>query len=106
MRPPAAGPSTPLAEPTDVSPETPTAELRHAQLARVRDLLRTILPGNAFYARKLAGISPNDLRTPDDFARLPFTNKPELAADQAEHPPYGSALTFPLERYCRLHQTS
>ena len=42
----------------------------------------------------------------DDFARLPFTTKAELAADQAEHPPYGTALTFPPDRYCRLHQTS
>ena len=77
-----------------------------AQLAHVRQLLAAVLPGNRFYARKLAGVRPDDLRTPDDFARLPFTTKAELAADQAEHPPYGTALTYPLERYCRLHQTS
>jgi phenylacetate-CoA ligase len=65
-----------------------------------------VLPGNRFYARKFAGLSPNDLRTPADFAQLPFTTKAELAADQAEHPPYGTAHTFPLERYSRLHQTS
>ena len=74
--------------------------------AQVRELIRSILPGNRFYARKFAGLSPNDLRTYDDFARLPFTTKAELATDQAEHAPYGSALTFPFERYCRLHQTS
>jgi phenylacetate-CoA ligase len=89
-----------------LAPTTPPDELRGGQLARVRELLRAVLPGNQFYARKFAGLGANDLRTLDDFARLPFTTKPELATDQAEHPPYGSALTFPFEKYCRLHQTS
>jgi phenylacetate-CoA ligase len=65
-----------------------------------------VLPGNRFYARKFAGFAANDIRTPADLARLPFTTKAELAADQSENSPYGSALTFPLEMYCRLHQTS
>jgi phenylacetate-CoA ligase len=89
-----------------ITPVTPVADLCAGQLDRLRRLLAVVLPGNRFYARKLAGLRPDDLRTPDDFARLPFTTKAELAADQAEHPPYGTALTFPLERYCRLHQTS
>jgi phenylacetate-CoA ligase len=89
-----------------LTPTTPPDELRDGQLARVRSLIGAVLPGNRFYARKLAGLTANDLRTPDDFARLPFTTKAELAADQDEYPPYGSALTFPVEKYCRLHQTS
>jgi phenylacetate-CoA ligase len=89
-----------------VSPNTPIPELRVKQLARVRQLLKTILPGNRFYARKLAGIAPDTLLTLNDFASLPFTTKAELAADQSEHPPYGSALSFHAEKYCRLHQTS
>jgi phenylacetate-CoA ligase len=89
-----------------MTPATPIPELREAQLARVRELLRVALPGNRFYSRKLGNLAPNDIRTPADFAKLPFTTKAELAADQAEHPLYGSALSFPFERYCRLHQTS
>jgi len=77
-----------------------------AQLARVRDLLNAALPGNRFYDRKLHGFTPNDIRTTDDFIELPFTTKAELAADQAEYPLYGSGLSFPRERYSRLHQTS
>ncbi len=65
-----------------------------------------MLPGNRFYARKLAGFTARDLRTFSDFTSLPFTTKAELAADQAENSPYGTALTFPVEKYCRLHQTS
>lgn len=89
-----------------LSPRTPPAELRKAQLDRVRVLLRTILPSNRFYARKYAGLAIDSIRSYDEFAGLPFTTKAELAANQAEHGPYGSALTFPLEEYCRLHQTS
>src|SRR5262245_25120142 len=89
-----------------ISPTTPSHDLRATQLDRVQQLLRAILPGNRFYASKLAGLSPSDLPSLDDFARLPFTTKAELAADQAEHAPYGTALTFLPERYCRLHQTS
>lgn len=89
-----------------MTPTTPRSELLAGQLACVRELLRVVVGTNPFYARKLAGIRPDDICTPDDFARLPFTTKAELAADQAEHPPYGTALTFPAEQYTRLHQTS
>jgi phenylacetate-CoA ligase len=75
---------------------------------RLAALLNEVLPRNSFYARKLAGagLSQADLRTPADLVRLPFTTKAELLADQATHPPYGQALTYPAEHYCRLHQTS
>jgi phenylacetate-CoA ligase len=76
------------------------------QLDRLRRLLREALPGNRFLARKLAGVRPDDIQTHSDLARLPFTTKPELAADQHAHPPYGTAHSFPLDRYTRLHQTS
>lgn len=91
-----------------MTPTTPTADLRRLQFDRLRRMLAEILPGNRFYARKLAaaGISVSDLKSADDIARLPFTNKNELAEDQAAHPPYGTALSYPVERYSRLHQTS
>ena len=89
-----------------LTPTTPLPELREYQLTRLRGLLADVLPANRFYARKLAGLDPAAIRTPADLARLPFTRKAELAADQADHPPYGSNLTFPAERYSRLHQTS
>ena len=46
------------------------------------------------------------LRFPDDLATLPLTTKAELVADQAANPPWGTALTEPLERYTRYCQTS
>jgi phenylacetate-CoA ligase len=71
-------------------------------------LLAEILPQNRFYARKLAaaGVDPAEIGGREDLARLPFTTKAELLEDQAQHPPYGTILTYPITRYSRFHQTS
>jgi phenylacetate-CoA ligase len=84
------------------------AELTDWQTQRLANLLREILPANRFYARKFreAGIDLASLTLPADLTRLPFTTKAELLEDQARHPPYGEILTYPVERYSRLHQTS
>lgn len=79
------------------------------QLATFRAMLAEVLAGNDFYRARFAaaGIaSASDVQRWDDFARLPFTRKSELVADQAAHPPFGTFLTYPLDRYTRLHQTS
>ena len=69
-----------------------------------------LAPGsNAFLLEKwgAAGIrSAADLRDWNDFARLPFTTKSELVDDQAAYPPFGRNLTYPLDRYVRVHRTS
>lgn len=78
--------------------------LRALQLQRVQGLFDEILPRNAFYAGKFG--ARRRVTSWDDFQQLPFTNKAEIADDQAAHPPYGTNLTYPLERYVKLHQTS
>jgi len=83
--------------------------LRAHQWHRLRRLAEAIYPANPFITRKwsAAGLStPGDLGVWDDFVRLPFTVKNELVEDQAAHPPFGTNLTYPLERYVRVHQTS
>jgi phenylacetate-CoA ligase len=82
--------------------------LTRLQWDRLRLLIAEILPGNRFYARKFAdaGVKLDDLNAPADLARLPFTTKAELLTDQLNSPPYGEILTYPTDRYCRLHQTS
>jgi phenylacetate-CoA ligase len=77
-------------------------------IARLNALLDAILPGNAFVARRLkeSGVSPPLSDMAEFTAKVPFTHKPELVADQAAHPPYGSNLTRPLGRYTRFCQTS
>jgi phenylacetate-CoA ligase len=60
-----------------------------------------VLKTNAFWRSRLS-----EVRSWDDFERLPLTTKAELLADQAAKPPFGTNLTYPLDRYVRLHQTS
>lgn len=82
--------------------ETWSDDERHAhQRERLDAMLREVLETNPFYRRKLGTAV-----SLDEWESLPFTTKTELSLDQAEHPPYGTALTYPLERYVRLHQTS
>ena len=78
-------------------------QLQDRQLQRVRALLDEIVPRNSFYSRKLAQAR---VESWDDFRTLPLTTKAELAADQVATPPYGTNLTYPLDRYVKLHQTS
>lgn len=83
--------------------------LTPTQLKKFRHMLAPVLQNNPFYRGKLtkAGVSACDeILSADDFRRLPFTVKSELSMDQAQNPPYGSNLTFPLDRYTRIHQTS
>lgn len=81
---------------------------RSALAARQRERLRALLDAlrarNPFYQAKLAGVAFDAPRDP--LGALPFTTRAELQADQAAHPPYGTNLTEPLERYIRVHQTS
>ena len=90
---PAARPTIPLIDRT-----------RHdAQLATLDELAQRVQETNAFQRARLAGAR---VRTLDDLRALPFTTKHELLADQAATPPYGTNLTFALERYTHLHLTS
>ncbi len=78
------------------------------QTEALQTLLRSVLPANPFYNAKFeAARSPSRVSLLGHFyERFPFTTKPELSADQLANPPYGTNLTFPLERYSRCHQTS
>ena len=66
-------------------------------------LLAQVVETNPFQQARLAGLDL-DIDTPLEV--LPTTSKAELVADQARNPPFGSNLTFPLERYTHVHQTS
>jgi phenylacetate-CoA ligase len=80
------------------------AALEQFQRRKVDALLRQVRQTNPFYAAKFDGILLDPLRDPLDV--LPLTTKAEILRDQAQHPPYGTNLTFPIDRYVRLHQSS
>jgi phenylacetate-CoA ligase len=82
------------------------SEIEERQVDRVRRMLLEILPSNNFYRGKFSGIDATDIRDSSAFKKLPFTTKSELVKNQALHPPFGTDLTYPLDRYIRIHQTS
>ena len=79
------------------------------QWRRFRGMAEALLASNQFVGCKwrAAGVrSVEDLRGWDDFRRLPLTEKEELVDDQTSNPPFGTNLTYAVERYVRVHQTS
>jgi len=81
----------------------PRPELEAVQLGLLREQIRRAL-GTAFYGPRLAEVgirAPDDLRTPADLRRIPFTTKDDLRAAF----PYGM-LAIPKEEVVRLHASS
>jgi len=87
----------------------PPDRLRDHRWGRLRALVHEAFDANPFWTAKwrAAGLArADDLRGWDDFRHLPLTRKTEFVDDQAAQPPFGTNLTYPLERYVRVHQTS
>jgi phenylacetate-CoA ligase len=87
----------------------PREDLASYQWQRLLRVLPAVAAANPFYRAKWSAAGIDDGRAISDWAafrRLPFTTKAELSRDQERHPPFGSDLTFPLDRYVRVHQTS
>ena len=83
-------------------------QIEDLQLRKLRSLLDAVLPSNPFYARKLTpGAAMRAAASLSEFAdAIPFTSRHDLVKDRLDHPPYGTGLTYPVERYVRCHQTS
>ena len=77
------------------------ASLADLQLAKLNDLLAAILPHNRFYAEKLSKLKL-PLHSLEQLSELPFTSKDELAVGSGP----AANLTWPLDNYCRYHETS
>ena len=69
-------------------------------------MLDQVLETNDFYRGKLLKNGFSEIASIEQLKQLPFTTKSELVEDQLDHPPFGSDLTFPVEKYIRIHQTS
>jgi phenylacetate-CoA ligase len=77
-------------------------EIERYQVERLNRLLEAILPANRFYADKLAAVR-KPVGELAEIRNWPFTFKQELVTTNRE----GAAnLTWPVDRYSRLHQTS
>jgi phenylacetate-CoA ligase len=67
-------------------------------VSRFNEMRAILAERNCFYADRL--------KHADRFQDIPFTTKQQLVEDQGNHPPFGTNLTFPVENYTRIHQTS
>jgi len=86
----------------------PRERLMEIELRRFRETLRWAKEDSPFYRKKLHGIAPEDIRTFEDIAKVPMTEKDELRAAQEGKEPYlyGDLLAVPPERLSVFHQTS
>ena len=76
---------------------------------RYRRQIARLYERSPFYREKLAGagfVSPQDVGSLADIARLPFTEKDELRASQAAHPPLGSHAALEMSQLSRIYSTS
>jgi phenylacetate-CoA ligase len=75
-----------------------------ASWEQVREALARVERDSPFYRAKLAaaGIRALEVRTPDDFRRVPLTRKPEVPAAQQQAPPFGALLAVPAERIASI----
>lgn len=86
----------------------PREQLRALQGARLSAMARYIYANTQFWRRKFdeAGLRPEDIRTIDDIARIPFCTKAELQEDQRLNPPFGSYVATPRSRWAKMTATS
>jgi phenylacetate-CoA ligase len=77
-------------------------------LPKLQAQLKYAYEKSDFYKKKWdkAGVRPEEIRSLEDFERIPFVTKAEIRQDQAEHPPFGSNLCLPREEVGRIHGTS
>ena len=78
------------------------------RLDRLNLLLDTLWERNSFYALRWreVGVSSQPLTSLEELSRYPCVTRKDFEVDQAQHPPLGSHLTFPLNLYNRIHRSS
>ena len=78
-------------------------EMRSIQSKRLKDTVERIYHSVPSYRKKMQeiGLTPHDIRSVDDLARLPFTTK----ADLRDNYPFG-LFTVPMSEIVRLHASS
>jgi phenylacetate-CoA ligase len=79
------------------------AKLASAQEERAAELLELVLDRNAFQRARVEALG---LGSRPALSDLPPMSKRELVSDQEKNPPFGTNLTYPLEDYTQVFQTS
>ncbi|MBV9838817.1 MAG: AMP-binding protein [Solirubrobacterales bacterium] len=86
----------------------PREQLRAIQDERLRAMVRYVYERSPFWRRKLteAEVRPEEIEGIADLARLPFTSRTELDAEQSAHPPFGEYTCSSREQWMGLFTTS
>lgn len=87
----------------------PRERLDAIHLKRIKSLLRYAYDNSPFYRQKFqeAGITPDDIRTLEDFkTRVPVTDKSDFIHLQEENPHYGRTGAMPEEYIAHHCETS
>ena len=81
----------------------PRGELEKLQLERLQQKVKYVYEKTPFYRTKFQeiGVTPNDIKSLDDVARLPFTSN----TDFRDNYPYG-LMAVPLSEVVRAHASS
>ncbi len=83
-------------------------DVAEKQLTALNRLIEVVASNNPFYKAKLEACQGlGGFESLKEFsARMPFTTRAEIAEDHQSNPPYGTNLSYPIEEYTRIHQTS
>ena len=78
-------------------------KLKKLQLERLQKTVRNVYDNVAFYKESFdkKGIKPENIKSLEDLAKLPFTVKQDLR----DNYPYGM-FTVPIEKIVRIHASS
>ncbi|BFI76044.1 phenylacetate--CoA ligase family protein [Sulfurisphaera ohwakuensis] len=81
-------------------------EIKVVQQFRFRRMIKRVLENSPFYRKviKEKGLTVDDIKTPDDLVKLPFTTKDDLR--KYAYPYGGDFLTVPLSEIVGWHMTS
>ncbi len=84
--------------------QLPRERLRERQRQKLNALVQSILPDNRFWKERLASVRW-PLESLEQLAQLPTTCKSDLIPPEGAEP-FARHLTYPIDRYSRLHRTS
>ena len=76
-------------------------KITQTQLEQVNDRMQALIRSNSFYGKKLEAAGMTEVHTPEEFAKLPFSEKKDLR----DAYPLG-LMAVPEEEVVRIHSSS